>query len=58
MFPSVVPKDEPLIDKFKEKRWDDRFANNGGIPDYSPLKDRHTKSYRKILSTTAQKEKY
>ena len=51
MFPSVN-KDDNLNQKIKEKQWDDRLVSNNktGIPEYSPLKDKHTKSYRKLLS--------
>jgi hypothetical protein len=47
MFPSVAKED--IREKIKEKTWDDRFAAKGGIPEYSPLKDKHTKNYRKSI---------
>lgn len=47
MFPSVAKED--VRDKIKEKTWDDRFGTKSGIPEYSPLKDKHTKNYRKSL---------
>ena len=50
MFPSVKPKDDIPKEKLKEKEWDDRF-NKSQVPQYSPLKDKHTKSYRKILTS-------
>ncbi len=50
MFPSVV-KDDSLNNKIKEKQWDDRLGPKSNIPDYSPLKDKHTKSYRRIITT-------
>lgn len=33
----------------KEKGWDERFTVGKGIPEYSPMKDRHVRSYRKGL---------
>ena len=56
MFP--ILKDDNLKDKLKERKWDERFNNQNGIPDYSPLKDKHTKSYRKILHSTSINTKY
>lgn len=50
MFPSVV-KDENISNKIKEKQWDDRLGPKSNIPEYSPLKDKHTKSYRKMITT-------
>ena len=49
MFPSVS-KEDNINQKIKEKQWDERFGNKGAIPEYSPLKDKHTKSYRKIIT--------
>lgn len=49
MFPSVA-REDPIKDKIKQKQWDQRFSAKTGIPDYSPLKDKHTKSYRKIIT--------
>jgi hypothetical protein len=46
MFPSVGKED--IKEKIKEKNWDDRFVK-GGIPEYSPLRDKHVKSYRKPM---------
>jgi hypothetical protein len=48
MFPSVNKDD--INNKIKERQWDDRLGNKGSIPEYSPLKDKHTKSYRKIIT--------
>lgn len=49
MFPSVA-KEDSIKEKIKEKQWDDRFVNKGTIPEYSPLKDKHTKSYRRLIA--------
>lgn len=49
MFPSVS-RDEHVGQKIKEKQWDDRMGVKNTIPDYSPLKDKHTKSYRKLIT--------
>jgi hypothetical protein len=57
MFPSVL-KDDGLKERIKEKQWDDRLGSKGGIPDYSPLRDKHTKSYRRLISSSKKdKEK-
>ena len=50
MFPSVL-KDENFKEKLKQKHWDDRLGNKGGIPQYSPMKDKHAKSYRRLISS-------
>ena len=50
MFPSVKQKDDVPKEKVREKEWDDRF-NKSQPPTYSPLRDKHTKSYRKILTS-------
>ena len=49
MFPSVN-RDDSLNNKIKEKQWDDRLGPKSNIPEYSPLKDKHTKSYRKLIT--------
>ena len=48
MLPSIAKED--LHHKIKEKQWDDRQLNKAAIPQYSPLSDKHTKSYRKIIT--------
>ncbi len=53
MFPSVAKED--VREKIKEKNWDDRFVKST-IPDYSPLRDKHTKSYRRSVGKDVVKE--
>lgn len=55
MFPSVV-KEDSLKERIREKNWDERFVNKGGIPEYSPLRDKHTKSYRKVISNPKKED--
>ncbi len=51
MFPNVNSKDEPK-DKIKEKEWDERLFKTN-VPQYSPLKDKHAGTYRKMLMANA-----
>lgn len=55
MFPSVA-KDDSLKEKIKERNWDDRFANKSTIPEYSPMKDKHAKSYRRLINNAKKEE--
>ena len=48
MLPSIAKED--VHQKIKEKQWDDRHISKSTIPEYSPLKDKHTKTYRKLIS--------
>ena len=56
MFPSVdkynskEPKDEHVKERIRQGNWDDRFLIKNGIPDYSPMRDKHTKTYQKLLN--------
>lgn len=55
MFPSVG-KEDSVKEKIKERNWDDRLGSKGGIPEYSPLKDKHTKNYRRVIGSTKKED--
>ena len=54
MFPVVSPSKEET-QRLKQPKWQDRLNIKSTIPEYSPLKDKHTISYRKLLQTHGSK---
>ena len=45
MLPKIKSKS---MEKLPNKQWNERFSLEV-MPEYSPLKDKHTKNYRKLL---------